>query len=95
MNREGPGTFQGEGLVLPGAETPSVQVNMGAAIAGLKAMDSLNTVIAALDSTNPFTEVVSTDPFNILNQPNGKNPPLKYADLGGAIVCNHWDTRLL
>ena len=36
-----------------------------------------------------MNEVTTFDPFAILNQPNGKAPTLKYADLGGAIIANY------
>jgi len=89
LNREGPGTFHGEGLVVPGNNTPSVQVNFGSAVSALNSSSSLASVIAALKSTDPMNEVVSLDAYNILVQPNGKNPALKYPDLGGAIIGNY------
>ena len=45
-------------------------------------------VIAALKSTDPFEGKVNFDPFNIFNQPNRKASTIKYADLGGALLCN-------
>ena len=36
LNREGPGTFHGEGLVLPGSNGPGVQVTVGPALDALK-----------------------------------------------------------
>ena len=89
LNREGPGTFHGEGLVVPGNNTPSTQVNVGSAISALNSSSSLESIVSALKSTDPFNEVVSMDAYNILVQPNGKNPPLKYPDLGGAIIGNY------
>ena len=88
MNREGPGTFHGEGLVIPGNSSPEVQVNMGSVIASLDNSSALGSIVAALKSADPLNEVVSYNPFSILSQPNGKAPTLKYADLGGAIIAN-------
>jgi len=62
---------------------------MGSVIAGLADGGTTAQVIAALKSTDPLNETVTFDPFSILNQPNGKSPTLKYADLGGAIIANY------
>ena len=42
-----------------------------------------------LKSSNPFTESADFDPFNVYNQPNGKTPTTKCADLGGVLLCNY------
>ena len=91
LNREGPGTFHGEGLALPGNNTPGVEVSMGFVITRLQSSYSSGTsqIIAALKSIDPLNEVATFNPFAILNQPNGKAPTLKYVDLGGAIIGNY------
>ena len=91
LNREGPGTFHGEGLVLPGYDLPGVNVNIGAAIQAVVGNDAtaVGNLLTALKGTNPFSETVDFDPFNIYNQPNGKTLTTKYADLGGALLCNY------
>ena len=57
MNREGPGTFHGEGLVVPGHNSPEVQVTMGYVIAGLQSSSGPSAITAALKSTDPLNEV--------------------------------------
>jgi hypothetical protein len=91
MNREGPGTFHAEGLVLPGYDTPGVNMNIGASIQAVVGNDAtaVANLLTALKGTNPFTETVDFDPFNVYNQPNGKTLTTKYADLGGALLCNY------
>ena len=88
LNREGPGTFNGEGLVLPGVNTPGVDVNLGSALSNDTTANAA-ALVAALKSANPFTETADFVPFNLFNQPNGKNQTIKYADLGGALLCNY------
>ena len=87
LNREGPGTFYGEGLVLPGNNTPGIQVSMGSVITGLGSSSTVSQIVAALKYTDPLNEVATFNPFAILNQPNGKSPTLKYADSGW---CYYW-----
>ena len=89
LNREGPGTFHGEGLVLPGNNTLGVQGSISSVIAGLQSTSGTTAITAALKSTDSFNEVVTFNPFAILNQPNGKAPSLKYTDLGSAIIANY------
>ena len=88
MNREGPGTFPGEGLVVPGNNSPEVKITLGSVIQGLQSSSGTAAIVAALKSTDPLNEIVSDNPLSILSQPNGKAPTLKYADLGGAIIAN-------
>ena len=80
LNREGPGTFHGEGLVVPRKSTPGVSVSLSSVITGLAGTSSGAQILEALKTTDPFKEVATFDPFNILNQPNGKLPAIKYAD---------------
>ena len=82
MNKEGPDAFHDEGLVLPGNNTPDVDVNLGAALASLESNANDYSPIAALKSSNLFTEAAEFQLFNVFNHPNGKNQTIKYANMG-------------
>ena len=75
LNREGPGTFHGEGLVLPGYDMPTVNVNLSAPLTNLEATANAQALITALKSSDPFTESADFDPFNVYNQPMEKHSP--------------------
>ena len=69
LNREGPSTFHGEGLVLPEYDMPTVNVNIGAALTNLgsTANARAQALVAALKSLNPFIETTDFDPLNVYN----------------------------
>ena len=93
LNKEGPGTFHGKGLVLPGFNTPGVDVNLGSALSNLDSSANATALIAALKIVNPFTKTADFDPFNVhvFNQPDGRNfyQTIKYVDLDGVLLCNY------
>ena len=66
LNTEGPGTFYGEGLVLPGANTLGVDVNVGAALQAVAGDDgaAVTALLAVLKDIDPFNETINYDPLN-------------------------------
>ena len=63
-------------------------MNIGAALQAVAGGDAgaVGALLAALKGTDPFTKTVNYDPFNVYNQPNGKNQAIKHADLGNIYV---------
>ena len=75
MNREGPGTFHGEGLVVLRSDTPGVHFNLRAALQALATDDNTTIKQKILMIKQLFMATVIKllyEPFNAFNQRNGK-----------------------
>ena len=72
LNREGPGTFRGEALVLPGRNTPGVDVNTGSVISLLVDASNTAVLIDALKSVDPFNQTLIIVRSTLSINPTGK-----------------------